>query len=312
MFRQLFRSLGAPAETADSYAAAPAPAPAPAEPNTGAGFVPPGHYYSPIPDFKQVERDEKRIFAEWPRTIAGIDMREEQQLGLLRELLAYYREQPFTDQPSPGMRYHFDNQSYAYSDGIFLHCMLRHLKPRRLIEVGSGYSSCVTLDTDDRFLGKRTNITFIEPYPQLLHSLISDADRERVAILPHPLQAVDLSLFDSLEAGDVLFVDSTHVSRVDSDVNRLFFDIFPRLKPGVHIHIHDIFYPFEYPKESFRAGRAWNELYLLRAFLQFNDRFEIVLMNTFMEHFHEAFFREHMPLCMVNPGGSIWLRRSQA
>jgi hypothetical protein len=278
----------------------------------GAGFVPPGHYYSPIPDFKQVERDEKRIFAEWPRTIAGIDMREEQQLGLLRELLAYYRDQPFTDQPSPGMRYHFDNPSYAYSDGIFLHCMLRHLKPRRLIEVGSGYSSCVTLDTDDRFLGKGTNITFIEPYPQLLHSLISDADRERVAILPQPLQAVDLSLFDSLEAGDVLFVDSTHVSRVDSDVNRLFFDIFPRLKPGVHIHIHDIFYPFEYPKESFRAGRAWNELYLLRAFLQFNDRFEIVLMNTFMEHFHEAFFREHMPLCMVNPGGSIWLRRSRA
>jgi hypothetical protein len=168
----------------------------------------------------------------------------------------------------------------------------------------------VTLDTNDLFLGKQMQLTFIEPYPQLLHSLISDADRERVTILPQPLQAVDLALFDTLESGDVLFIDSTHVSKVDSDVNRLFFDILPRLKPGVYVHIHDIHYPFEYPIHAFRAGRAWNEIYLLRAFLQFNSQYQIVLMNTFLEHFHEDFFREHMPLCLVNLGGSIWLRRT--
>jgi len=84
----------------------------------------------------------------------------------------------------------------------------------------------------------------------------------------------------------------------------------PNLNPGVFVHIHDIFYPFEYPKESFVAGRAWNELYMLRSFLQFNFAYRIVFMNTFMEHFHEDFFRQHMPLCLVNRGGSIWLQRN--
>lgn len=301
MLRKLLRSLRAALRAAQERSNEEGPS---------AGFVPPGHYYSPIPDFKQVERDEARIFPPWPRAIPGIDMREQEQLGLVRELASYYQDMPFHDDPVKGLRYHLHNDSYEYSDGILLHCMLRHLKPRRLVEVGSGFSSCVTLDTDELFLGKRTQLTFIEPYPQLLHSLISDADRERVTILPQPLQAVDLSVFESLEAGDILFIDSTHVSKVDSDVNRLFFEILPCLKPGVHIHIHDIFHPFEYPKQSFRAGRAWNELYLLRAFLQFNTAFEIVLMNTFLEHFHEDFFRQHMPLCLVNPGGSIWLRRA--
>jgi len=277
-----------------------------------AGFVPPGHYYSPIPDFKKIEQDEHRIFTEWPRSIPGIDMREQEQMALARELAAFYPDMPFKVERTEGLRYHLFNPSYAYSDGVILHCMLRHLRPRRLVEVGSGYSSCVTLDTNDLFLGQQLQITFIEPYPELLHSLISDADRQRVTILRQPLQTADLALFDTLESGDILFIDSTHVSKVDSDVNRLFFEILPRLRSGVYIHIHDIFYPFEYPAESFRARRAWNELYLLRAFLQFNPQFQIVFMNTFLEHFHEAFFKEHMPYCLVNRGGSIWLRRIES
>ena len=275
-----------------------------------AGFVPPGHYYSPLPDFDQIRRDEERIFTPWPRTIPGIDLREEEQLALLKSLAEYYRDIPFPDHQTGNFRYHFFNQSYAYSDGVFLYCMLRHLKPRRIIEVGSGYSSCVTLDTDELFLNKRTEITFIEPYPQLLQSLIREEDKGRVTIVPQPLQQVDRSVFDKLEAGDVLFIDSTHVGKVDSDVNRLFFEILPAVRRGVYVHLHDIFYPFEYPKESFRAGRAWNELYYLRAFLQFNTEFSIVLMNTFLQHFHEEYFRTHMPLCLLNQGGSIWLRRN--
>jgi len=277
------------------------------------GFVPPGHFYSPIPSLDEVRRDEARIFDQpLPRQIPGIDLREEAQLALLHELARHYADQPFSEQPMPGLRYHLDNQSYAYSDGLLLHCMLRQLQPRRLVEIGSGFSSCVTLDTNERFLGGVLELTFIEPYPELLQSLIRDEDRARTTILPQRLQDVDLAVFRQLGAGDVLFVDSTHVSRIDSDVNRLFFEILPALPAGVVIHFHDVFYPFEYPKEWIYFGRAWNELYLLRGFLQYNRAFEILLMNTFMEHFHTDFFRAHMPLCLKNPGGSIWLRKTEA
>jgi hypothetical protein len=119
-----------------------------------------------------------------------------------------------------------------------------------------------------------------------------------------------LDVFESLEKNDILFIDSTHVSRVDSDVNRALFEILPRLKSGVFVHFHDVFFPFEYPRQWVFEGRAWNELYMLRAFLQYNKGFNVVLMNTFMEHFHESFFRENMPLCLKNRGGSIWLEKT--
>lgn len=276
------------------------------------GFVPPGHYYSPIPPFDEIRRDEARIFGSVSRAIAGIDLHEDEQLALLEQFAKLYPSIPFRDQATPGLRYHYDNQSYAYSDGVMLHCMLRHLKPKRLIEVGSGFSSCVTLDTNDLFLDGSMQTTFIEPYPELLMSLTSDADRARIRIIPKRLQDVDLDVFASLQSGDVLFIDSTHVSRIDSDVNRVFFDILPSLAPGVLVHFHDIFYPFEYPKEWVRFGRAWNEMYLLRAFLQYNTTFRVVLMNTYLAHFHRPFFEERMPLVLKNTGGSIWLCKEGA
>jgi methyltransferase family protein len=273
------------------------------------GFVPPGHFYSPLPAFDEIRAEESRIFGPVPREIPGLDLRETEQLALLEQLARFYPDIPFRSDPTPGLRYHYDNQSYAYSDGIMLHCMLRHLKPKRLIEIGSGYSSCVTLDTNDLFLGGALEATFIEPYPDLLKSLISKADRARVEIVPKRLQDVELDLFSRLRSGDVLFVDSTHVSKIDSDVNRLFFDILPALAPGVVIHFHDILYPFEYPKEWVHFGRAWNEMYMLRAFLQYNGAFRIMLMNTFIAHFHRQFLQENMPLCLTNIGGSIWLEK---
>jgi hypothetical protein len=96
---------------------------------------------------------------------------------------------------------------------------------------------------------------------------------------------------------------------VGSDVNFLFFNVLPILQDGVLIHFHDIFYPFEYPQDWIFEGRAWNEAYLLRAFLQYNSSFHIVFMNTFMEYFHEPIFQQEMPLCLKNTGGSIWIRK---
>jgi hypothetical protein len=167
----------------------------------------------------------------------------------------------------------------------------------------------VTLDTNELFFGGTIKISFIEPHPELLLSLINEPDKNKQRIISSRLQDVDLSEFASLEANDILFIDSTHVSKINSDVNRIFFDILPNLSSGVHVHFHDIFFPFEYPKDWVYEGRALNESYLLRAFLQYNNAFRIILMNTFMMRFHVPFFKEKMPLCLKDPGGSIWIRR---
>jgi predicted O-methyltransferase YrrM len=272
-------------------------------------WVAPGHFYSPIPRLDAIRAREGTIFDRTRRALPGIELHESEQLALLRTFEPYYAELPFQAQRTPGLRYFFENPTYSYSDAIFLYCMIRHARPSRIIEVGSGYSSCVTLDTSERFFDSRIACTFIEPYPDGLLSLIRPADRDRIELVASDLQAVGLERFRALAAGDILFVDSTHVSRVGSDVNYLFFEILPQLAPGVLVHFHDVFYPFEYPEPWVYEGRAWTEAYLLRAFLAFNDAFEIVLFNTYLETFHQEYFARAMPLCLKNPGGSIWLRK---
>jgi len=275
----------------------------------GGGFVPSGHFYSPIPSLDEIRRDEARIFGSWPSRIHGVDLHEQDQLALLHTLLSYYRELPFHSEKREGLRYYFDNPTYSYSDAILLYCMIRYLKPKRIIEVGSGFSSCVTLDTNELFFDGSISTTFVEPYPKVLMSLLKETDKSRIRIIPSRLQDVDSREFEALDANDILFIDSTHVSKINSDVNVLLFEILPRLRENVYVHFHDIAYPFEYPKVWIHEGRAWNEAYLLRAFLSFNNAFRVVLMNTFMEHFHEWFFQQNMPLCLKNPGGSIWIRK---
>lgn len=273
------------------------------------GIAPPGHFYSPLIHRNEWRADAARLFAEPPRTLPGIELCEDEQLQLLEHFARLYPDIPFKPQRGPGQRYQYENEAYSYSDAIFLNCMLRHVKPRRFVEVGSGWSSCATLDTNERYFGNLIQTTFIEPHPALLLDLTSAADQERFRLLPMRLQDVPIEEFTALEAGDILFVDSTHVSKLGSDVNRLFFEILPALAPGVYLHIHDVFYPFEYPRIWIEQGRSWNEAYLLRAFLQHNTQWRIVLMNTFLEHFHEAWFEAHMPLCLKNPGGSLWLQK---
>lgn len=269
-------------------------------------FVPPGHFYSPLPSDAEVAEHGTR--QGWPAQLPAIDLRADAQLALLEEFAKGYAELPFQEQPVEGLRYHYGNPNYSYSDAIFLVSMLRHLRPTRFIEVGSGDSSCALLDARDRFLGGNLDVTFIEPYPQYLKELLG-AEATGMRILEQRLQDVDLAEFEALGAGDVLFIDSTHVSKVGSDVNHLVFEILPRLASGVVVHVHDIFWPFEYPNDWLVEGRAWNENYLLRAFLEFNDAYEIVLFGQWAVSSYPEWFAEHMPLCQRNAGGSIWLRR---
>lgn len=270
-------------------------------------LFPPGHFYSPIASLADVDRHAERLFRTPPRTLPGIELREDEQLALLSRLEPFYDEQPWSERRMAARRYFFENPAYSYSDALFLYCMIRHARPQRIIEIGSGYSSCAILDTSELFFGGKIQVTCIEPYPKLLRSLIREGDL--LELIEKPLQDVSVERFAALESGDILFIDSTHVAKIGSDVNYIFAEILPALARGVYVHVHDIFYPFEYPKAWVYEGRSWNEAYMLRAFLTCNREFEITLFNTFLERFHRDYFAEHMPLCLKNEGGSIWLRR---
>lgn len=154
-------------------------------------------------------------------------------------------------------------------------------------------------------------MTFIEPYPERLLSLLKEKDNQNHKTMVNNVQDIELEVFDKLNENDILFVDSSHVTKTHSDVNWILFEILPRLKKGVLIHFHDIFYPFEYPKQWVlnQKGFGWNEGYILKAFLMYNNQFKILMFNTFLEYFHKDWFDQNMPVCMKNQGGSIWLRK---
>jgi predicted O-methyltransferase YrrM len=272
-------------------------------------WVPPGHFYSPVPGLEEVQRNHSRVYTI-AEAVPGVDLREAEQLSLLAELATYYADLPFVPGKQPGLLYFFENPGYSYSDAIFLHCMIRHARPKRVFEVGSGYSSCVTLDTNSVFFDGSIQCTFIEPYLDTLRSLTKEDDLKNERIVEERLQDVDARIFEELQTNDILFIDSTHVSRFGSDVNYLFFEVLPRLRPGVYVHFHDIFFPFEYPAPWVWEGRAWTEAYLLRAFLMFNRDFEIVIWNDFLAKRHWSRLEASMPLCTRNTGASIWLRRT--
>jgi predicted O-methyltransferase YrrM len=194
-------------------------------------------------------------------------------------------------------------------DAFSLYAMIRHWKPKKIIEVGCGASSCVILDTCEAFQPD-TKISFIEPYPELLLRYIRPADQASSEIRKEFVQDVPLDVFASLEENDILFIDTSHVSKLGSDVNFIFFEILPLLRKGVILHFHDIFYPFEYPEEWIRTGTFWNEAYLLRAFLMYNRDFEILLFTGYLNQILPGEIKANFPLAAEDPGASLWLRRA--
>jgi hypothetical protein len=270
------------------------------------GFAPPGHFNSPLPSQGEIQRH--RAF-DWDRpSIPGVDLREGEQVRLLEALARHYPKIPFERQPSGRARYGYDNPSYGEGDAIILFTMILHLAPRRIIEVGSGYSSCAIMDAADR-LERRPELTFIEPFPLTLKSRVWAGDLDRNRLLEQGLQQVPLAAFQALEPNDILFIDSSHVAKLGSDVNYLFFEILPTLRPGVFVHIHDIYHPFEYPVHWYEEGRAWNETHLLHAFLQFNDSWRVEICSDYILRKRRDWFEKYMPVALRNTGGHIWMSR---
>ncbi|MGI8893189.1 MAG: class I SAM-dependent methyltransferase [Bacteroidia bacterium] len=277
---------------------------------------PPGHYYSTTPDVTEIAQHQEEIFEN--EDIKGIDLQLEEQQNLLYQLLPFYNEVPYNfsekgDIKNHKLRYKVKNAFYRYSDSIFLFCMMRYFKPNKMVEVGSGHSSAIMLDTNELFFNDRIQITFIEPFPEeRLEKVFRLTDHDHSVLLKNKVQETNPQIFEDLNKNDFLFIDSSHVSKAGSDVNYIFFHILPLLKPGVFIHFHDIFYPFELPRTwVLKDHWFWNENYILRAFLMNNPDYEIILFNDFLHKKNRMWFEKEMPDCLTDMGntGSIWIRK---
>lgn len=280
-------------------------------------FAPPGHFYSPIPDYSDIKTGNFSPFDAANKEIPGLNINEEMQLKLVEQFSEFKSQIPWrAEGQEPDSRYHFDNIYFSYGDAVALFGMMREFQPKRIIEVGSGYSSAAMLDTDSHFLDDTTEFTFIDPYPKRLKKLLRKEDLSRVKLIEQPVQQVPDLEFGSLKQNDILFIDSSHVSKTGSDVGHLIHRVLPALAAGVIIHFHDILWPFEYPKKWLKVGRAWNEAYLLLAFLQYNSAFEILFFNSWLEQHHRPLLRQKLPLMLRQPSSkmtygnsSLWIRK---
>ncbi len=269
-------------------------------------FFPAGHFYSPIPDLKEAAAalDRANTYSE----IGGIEIDDKEMLALWRCMLPSLTSLPFGEHDQDGsFRFHFNNDMYSYGDAAIYYGITKKFAPKRVVEVGSGFSSALAIDMREIF-NRPTELTFIEPFPSTLNSLLREGDRETVNVVVKKVQDVPLSIFGALDEDDILFIDSSHVAKTGSDVCFEIFDILPRLKRGVLGHFHDCFCPFEYPRQwVLEQNRSWNELYFLRAFLMFNSMFRVIFFN----HYFSVKYPNQItgtPLAK-NPGGGLWLRK---
>jgi Methyltransferase domain len=274
----------------------------------GAVRFPPGHFYSPLLDIQSLGPVEPTMPFDGVECWEHIDLRPSEQRSYYEDLLDRFHFLEFPRQKTDDYRFFTDNGWFVLSDAFTLSGVIRKEKPRRIVEVGCGFSSAVILDTLSH-TGESATLTFIEPFPDRLYALLSSDDKSCSTILVKRVQEVALSIFDELGAQDVLFIDSSHVAKIGSDVTFILLRILPRLKRGVLVHFHDIFYPFSYPVSWIREGRAWNESIFLRAFLMRNPDFHIMAFNGFAGDSFPEVFRERLPGFLNDTGGSIWLRK---
>ena len=288
--------------------AAPAPPVAPHVPEGVAHVWDLGHFYSPVPDTRELAREpaRSRVWPGEPRESPGLDWRGDDQLALLRAL----GEQPPLPFPAADTgdptEYHTGSPNFSALDAWMLQAMLRHLEPARVLEVGCGWSSLVTARVNRELRGGAIDVTCVEPYPpEFLTGGVDGIGR----LIAAPVQDVPLDAFLALEAGDVLFIDTSHVIKTGNDVQYLYQEVVPRLRPGVAVHIHDIFLPFDYPQEWVLVGRGWNEQYLVESFLAFNREFEVTLGVGWLCAFHRPAVAEAAGDAVHGGGGSLWITR---
>lgn len=186
---------------------------------------------------------------------------------------------------------------------MLLAAMMRHARPNRVVEIGAGFSTAMMLDTVERFLDAPVSIEAIDPEPQRLRTLLRPGDERWLTLRVGLVQDMPTVSFTSLQPNDILFIDSSHVMKLGSDVSFLFFEVLPRLAPGVLIHLHDIAWPFEYPVGHYQHGWAWNEAHALRLLLADSARYRVLLFADYLVRAHRADVRAIMPEALRQPPG---------
>jgi Methyltransferase domain len=245
-------------------------------------------------------------------------MNDAVQLDLLRNHFPKFRreyEQWPTKPTGESGRFYLRKRPFGGTDALVAYCMFRHFQPRLIIEVGSGFSSLVAAEAIAK--NKDSALICIEPFPR---EFLRAGFPGLRSLIEKQVQDIAVEFFSQLESGDILFIDSSHTVKIGGDVNYLFLEVLPRLKPGVIVHIHDIFLPFDYRRDWVMDElRFWTEQYLLQAFLTFNSEFEVLMANRYLAHRYledlKAAFPNLQKLNVARPnsvawgGGSFWMRR---
>jgi len=248
----------------------------------------PNHFYTPIPDIKELKQE---LWSTHTKLI-GVNMNEQKQIELLSFFVTNLKDEynKFPRQRtaiSKPYEYFIENDYFGPVSGEILFCMIRHFKPKRIIEIGSGFSTYLSAQTilknEEQDKNYHCELISIDPYP---NNTIKSGFPGLSQQIHKKVQEVSLSIFKKLRENDILFIDSSHVLKIGGDVQYEYLEILPRLNKGVIIHIHDILLPAEYHKKWILTDKLfWNEQYLLQAFLAFNDSFEVLWAGSYL-HFN--------------------------
>ena len=270
----------------------------------------PGHFYSPIVDVDELRSQQARVWPAKPKVL-GIDFNDAHHERVLREYFpAFYPDFAYPRQYDGNpLMFYVENDQFSWLDCRALFVLLRAWQPKRFVEVGSGFSTLLVADVNRRFLSVPMQIFCIEPYPRAeLHSPALGIEQ----LIASKIQDVGFELFDALESGDVLFIDSSHVAKTGSDVNHLCFEVLPRLRKGVRVHFHDIFLPEDYPKAwAVDENRSWNEQYLVRALLMYSSCFRVLFGSSYAFMAHADALRDALrdSAGAYYGGGSLWIEK---
>ena len=268
------------------------------------GFhVTPARFNQPIPDTQSLP---ETLWSR-PSELVGIHMNDAGQLKLLRNFSRFrdeYQHFP-TGEPQERNQFYLGNGLFDGVDALVAYCMIRHFQPRLTIEVGGGFSSLVLGQAAEK--NKNSGVICIEPFPR---EFLREGFPGLQSLIEKKVQDIGLEFFSQLASGDILFIDSSHTVKIGGDINYLFLEVLPRLNPGVIVHVHDIFLPFEYRRDwVLDEFRFWTEQYLLQAFLIFNSEFEVLMANSYLNHYHQPDLKAAFPNLGRWIGGSFWMRR---
>jgi hypothetical protein len=267
------------------------------------------HYYQPLINPRKHLKKSSRE----DRALPGVDLNISEQLAVLskfdynEELLSFPVDK---SGEITGEEYFYNNLAYGSGDAEYLYNIIRYFKPRRIIEIGSGWSTLMAQNA----INKNNNED--ESY-QCEHICIEPYERpwlekKNLKVIGKKVEDIESSFFEQLGPDDILFIDSSHVIRPQGDVLCEYLQILPVLKPGVMVHVHDIFTPRDYPDAWIYKPLLWNEQYLLEAFLSFNGRFKIIGATNFLSHNYRGEFSAKCPVFSKQPGrepGAFWMKR---